>query len=628
MWSRLNLLARLLVIIIPVAAVFASQNLASSVTEGRSVEIIRGAISPSVLDILTEINELSDPATTLEILKVLRDLTRSNSSENESECSCALTSISTPTTINESGSYCLSNNINGPIIINASQVTLDLYGFTITNTTNGIVINTGLSSVAVSNGFINNMTNQAIIVGDGSTLITLKDLEISGVGELSNVFAVDFQGSATGITDCLVQNITISMAAGGIQLSSVDSTKVIDCRILDCSVPNFLNAIAVTGFNGSGIPCTANEIINCRAERLDSPQGVTALFFIIDQGTVVDQTYVCSLSSSAGPVIAMQSLGSEELLIQNCSIAVLSSSLQAQGIFLFGVGQSIIQDCTIAGVYIDNPQPLSYANAIEVVGIQGSIKNVVIADIGLDSNMASTSVGIFLNPVSSNFVIQNCTVVDVAGSDQAIGFQIGGSNTILEGCQANSVAADTNAYGFLLGPLTNCTISNCIALSIAATGIGMGMSAGFNLQIDSGIITDCTAQAILSSDPTSTAYGFVTLVGTNSLILDQCIANDISGGAQGVGFELEGEATYVRDSQVNNVASTGAALGIDIRLTTTGCIVENCRVTNSGIGINNSGFSSTVFDCFASRNGTNYAGVIPAPVALGSPTLNGNNISA
>ncbi len=478
-----------------------------------------------------------------------------------------------------------------------------------------------MSSVAVSNGFINNMTNQAIIVGDGSTLITLKDLEISGVGELSNVFAVDFQGSTTRITDCLLQNITIAMAAGGIQLSSVDSTKVVDCRIVDCSVPNFLNAIAVTGFNGSGIPCTANEIINCRAERLDSPQGVTALFFIVDQGTVVDQTYVCSLSSSAGPVIAMQSSGSEELLIKNCSIAVLSSSLQAQGIFLFGVGQSIIQDCTIAGVYIDNPQPLSYANAIEVVGIQGSIKNVVIADIGLDINMASTSVGIFLNPASSNFVVQNCTVVDVSGSDQALGFQIESSNTILEECQANSVAADTNACGFLLGPLTNCTISDCTALSISVTGLGTGMSAGFNLQIDNGILTDCTAQAILSSDPTSTAYGFVTLVGTNSLILDRCIANDISGGVQGVGFELDGLFTYLKDSQANGATS----IGIDIPVTATLCIVENCRATNAAIGINNAITAATIFDSFASNNGQNYAGVGNL-VALGAPTLAGENI--
>jgi hypothetical protein len=69
-----------------------------------------------------------------------------------------------PVTISASGSYILTSNLvatNGGIVIAASNVTIDLNGFTISGTGTGINQTSG-SNVTVRNGIVDNMTSSGI----------------------------------------------------------------------------------------------------------------------------------------------------------------------------------------------------------------------------------------------------------------------------------------------------------------------------------------------------------------------------------------------------------------------------------------------------------------------------------
>ncbi|NJM37909.1 MAG: carbohydrate-binding domain-containing protein, partial [Akkermansiaceae bacterium] len=77
----------------------------------------------------------------------------------------ARTPISAPQNITQSGSYYLTGNVNGQITISASDVTLNLNGFTLTSSGDGIGINNQgtFSNVTIRNGSV---------VGPGSMTFT------------------------------------------------------------------------------------------------------------------------------------------------------------------------------------------------------------------------------------------------------------------------------------------------------------------------------------------------------------------------------------------------------------------------------------------------------------------------
>lgn len=89
------------------------------------------------------------------------------------------TPISAPQTIAASGSYYLTNNISGTILINADNVDLDLNGFTLSGgNPNGVTIN-GRSGIRIFNGTIIN-PQAAGVGGSGVSYVDLHDLRMSG----------------------------------------------------------------------------------------------------------------------------------------------------------------------------------------------------------------------------------------------------------------------------------------------------------------------------------------------------------------------------------------------------------------------------------------------------------------
>lgn len=93
------------------------------------------------------------------------------SSQIESLQACASIPVSASGTISAPGNYCLTQNISGPITIAASNVSLDLNGFTVNvsfpvTASAAVVINAGLEHISITNGYIIG-TNTGVGLGDG-----------------------------------------------------------------------------------------------------------------------------------------------------------------------------------------------------------------------------------------------------------------------------------------------------------------------------------------------------------------------------------------------------------------------------------------------------------------------------
>ena len=98
--------------------------------------------------------------------------------------------------ISSSGDYTLGTNVSGStgILINASNVTLDLAGLTVSSSATGITIAAGLSNIIIKNGIITTSVT-GIVINQNCFNIQLQDLVIQNcttravqiVGSLGNL---------------------------------------------------------------------------------------------------------------------------------------------------------------------------------------------------------------------------------------------------------------------------------------------------------------------------------------------------------------------------------------------------------------------------------------------------------
>ncbi|MEM7754502.1 MAG: right-handed parallel beta-helix repeat-containing protein [Planctomycetota bacterium] len=140
------------------------------------------------------------------------------------------TPISSPTIINQPGSYYLTNNINTTsrgVEIQATGVILDLNGFTITGdgvgTTSEIGVLVSVSGnelpVVVKNGFVRNFTGDGVNTSSSNNTLVVENVHVvdcnSGIASL---------GPAQ-IRDCVVRNC----AADGFRISSTGIGLIVGC---------------------------------------------------------------------------------------------------------------------------------------------------------------------------------------------------------------------------------------------------------------------------------------------------------------------------------------------------------------------------------------------------------------
>jgi hypothetical protein len=197
---------------------------------------------------------------------------------------------SAPFTIVQPGSFYLTTNVTvsagDAITITASNVTLDLNGFTISSSAAsavgaGILLNGGLKNITIANGFIlSGVTNNGAGIYSGSGFAS--GIMISG-SEAENVLI-----SRVGVSGCLnngiylniyvstlVESCTTRTTGGiGITAATVKSCSAIGCGFIGIRASTASDCFSFSYGNGTGLD--AFNASNCRAYVYGSNPGLNA----------------------------------------------------------------------------------------------------------------------------------------------------------------------------------------------------------------------------------------------------------------------------------------------------------------------------------------------------------------
>ena len=170
--------------------------------------------------------------------------------------------------IDKSGFYRLSDDLDNTVTISVGDVTFDLGGHTIAGTTSGIVINSGLNQVTIQNGVVE-AAQDAILVNGGCTNIQLKNITAKNAIRGINL---------DGVADSTIIGCEMTQNTTGLELDSSHEITVKDC---------------IASRNTHGGYCllssSTNTFENCKA--LDTGEGNNDLFDTTIFGFVTSSGY-------------------------------------------------------------------------------------------------------------------------------------------------------------------------------------------------------------------------------------------------------------------------------------------------------------------------------------------------
>jgi len=220
------------------------------------------------------------------------------------------TEISEPTTITDPGCYCLINDLEGPISIGSSHVTLNLNGFEIAGAVRNIdfLSSTSHSDIVIKNGILRNAEKDAIEIRN-VTNVTIQDVEF-----IDNAIGVNvFTSTCIQVENCTFRGHSDSV----IQVADSDTILVQNVKafeniaLLNINVMNFKNSENVCVQNAlisrnsspegnlSGINfsnCAACQVMQTKVESNDSSDttigynGVSSSSLIFNESSAIDNT--------------------------------------------------------------------------------------------------------------------------------------------------------------------------------------------------------------------------------------------------------------------------------------------------------------------------------------------------
>ena len=229
--------------------------------------------------------------------------------------SCTQSSQSSAGTISESGSYCVTQNIAGTITIAANDVYLDLSNRTITG---GVVINSGVDQVAITNGIIDADGGVGVQANANSSNITLSHLTIKNGTDGINLDAVhdatiaqcSLVANEQGISITNSYNVDVEQSIAqnntnrGFSLITSSTCCFLDCKALSTGITNtslFGTDSNVYGFVADQCygtifeRCIANATQNLSATSYDT---VVAGFALLGTGTQCNKIIGCEAANA------------------------------------------------------------------------------------------------------------------------------------------------------------------------------------------------------------------------------------------------------------------------------------------------------------------------------------------
>jgi len=254
------------------------------------------------------------------------------------------------TVIDQEGSYHLLENIQGNIIVNASKVSIDLNGFTISSdavdTVTLITIGPDVTDIVIKNGALaGNCSNNGIIL----------EQPLAGIqGTIKRIFLEDLR----------ISNIDTGIILSG-ENTTLECCKITDCRISNCTVgidmfqanKNILKDVEVCCFTKD-----AFKVVNCEYNKFEQCKAIRGGNSITDDNSSNSGFYVTAgtdnlfyecfgeaickegalfCTKTAGfyfgfDVVGTDTLGEKESKIINCCVDSITSSSygNAVGVYL------------------------------------------------------------------------------------------------------------------------------------------------------------------------------------------------------------------------------------------------------------------------------------------------------
>ena len=167
--------------------------------------------------------------------------------------------VSGPGTLSTPGSYYLTQDISGPIVLGANNVSFDLNGFTIDGGEPSIEIG-AYSHVRIFNGRLQNSTKNSAIHAQGSTNVHLSDLTIFNYFRCIHATGIDGQLTIRNVSCDTMQAYALQLFGNE---DDITSFRIIDNIFSKTSVgdPNPAISIGHTGNGVLEILMTGNRIL-------------------------------------------------------------------------------------------------------------------------------------------------------------------------------------------------------------------------------------------------------------------------------------------------------------------------------------------------------------------------------
>lgn len=388
--------------------------------------------------------------------------------------SCQAILISTPTTITASGSYCLSNNITGTIMVNAHNVVVDLNDYTVSN---GQIIINAKNNVTIKHGILSNaLTGTCALSITGCSNSIIEDLLIINPNDGIQC------GQSTNI---IIKNCIISGAQkNGIDiLGTVTALHIEDFEIINTSS----NALYING-NVQDLFLQNGHIKFSNGIRAEAGLLITNAKFI--------DLFVEGTPAALFPMIFLGT--SNNFFFDTVHIADAG-----QGIRFSSLSNSLLQHCVIKNI----ATPL--ASAGSAFRLDGGNNNQFIDCIAFSMvTTGSTTLDAFKITNVNNCIFKNCSVEGVTGVNGATtGFNSSGSQRItIENCLVQNIITSSQATGFYTQSTNNVMILDCIAN--VCSSYGYFSNGGANAIITNCIANGCTSDGFRSVSTTNVDYEY------------------------------------------------------------------------------------------------------------------------
>lgn len=482
--------------------------------------------------------------------------------------------ISTP------GSYYLTGNVQGVtgkdgILIEASNVTVDLNGFTLTGTAgslHGIALsrsNTDRSNLTIRNGTITGFGERGIS-NPGTAVIH---------GFLAEDLTLSCSGAGIRVANgsSVIRRVFVRSGAGGILC--VNSTSL-----------DHVSDSVVTGINGEGI--FADVVDNCQlshftlggffavnARKVSNTRVAHvagALMVGIGADEVTGSAVTDFTASGATPILAIQADH-----VTDCHVANLTSGGgNVTGIDRKTADLGLVRACSVSA--------LKTTGSGTVTGVRsGTVEGCQLTKIGFESatgtvlGIGATSMAVDCGLLEIGHAGVTSTVTGIATGSSFITLDSGS----IEGVDLRTIRGSGPVIGFLAATIRHSTVKNLSQST--STAAAYGMSAGLvencgaeslSIHTSDGSSSAITAGTVLSSrvgNATNSA-AFVGISGITATVAETCTVEQVNG----TGISTYGKAARIKDCKVSD---SGIFAGI--RFDAEGGLLEGNTVGSCNSGI-------------------------------------------